>query len=141
MAPLRSLHTDQRRKTDWSPPSTNVRRRCIKQSGGTGEGACLICWELGELPKGDPGTGVMGLNLSGRGGGVGIPGVGKRVTRIPEQEVIWRGVGKLGGLEHKTRGEAGKGPGFGFCSSITDRTSKSLPFPVLSLSSVWELLL
>lgn len=93
----------------------------------------------GGVSQGDTGTGVMDLSLSGRGGGVGIPGVGKRVTRIPEREVIWRGVGKLGGLEHKTRGEAGKGPGFGFCSSITDRTSKSLPFPVLSLSSVWEL--
>lgn len=31
----------------------------------------------GTLPKGDPCTGVTGLSLSGKGGGVGIPSVEK----------------------------------------------------------------
>ena len=50
MASLRSWQTDQRRKTDWSSPSTNARRRCAKQCGiadggtlfqGPTAGSCL----------------------------------------------------------------------------------------------------
>lgn len=84
----------QRRKTDWALTLTND-RRCAKQSAGTGKGAWLVWWGLGKLPKGDPGTGVMGLSLSGRGGGDGIPSVWKRVTMTPEQGITWRGAGKL----------------------------------------------
>lgn len=54
------------------------------------------------------------MSLSGKGGGVGIPSVGKRVAMMPEQEVTWRGAGKLSGLEHRAKGEAGEGAGFGF---------------------------
>lgn len=46
---------------------------------------------------------------------------------MPEQGVMWRGAGKLGGLEHRAKGEAGEGSGFGFYSKITARTTKSLP--------------
>lgn len=90
----------------------------------------------GKLPKGDPCTGVVGLSLSGRGGGDGIPSVGKRVAMLPEQGVTWRDAGKLGGLEHRAKGEAGEEAGFGFYSKITARTTKSLPsvLPVFVVS-------
>lgn len=79
----------------------------------------------------------MGLSLSGRREGVGILGVGKRVTRTPKQGVTWRSAGKLSGLQLKAKGEAGEEEtGFGFCSSITDSTSRSLPslFPICLVS-------
>lgn len=83
-----------------------------------------------------PCTRVMGLSLSGRREGVGIPGAGKRVTRIPKHRVTWRGAGKLGGLELKAKDEAREETEFGSCSSIIGRTSRSLPslFPICLLS-------
>lgn len=106
--------TGQRRKTDWALSLTNDRRRCAKQSAGTGKEAWLVWWGLGKLPKGDPGTGVMGLSLSGRGGGDGTPRVGKRVAMTPSKVVL--GVVR---------------------ESLWLRTEDNHAFHVPDLSSVW----
>lgn len=127
---------DQRKDTDGSLQLTKDRRRCAKQSTGTGEGAQLVWRGLGRFPKGEPCTGVVGFSLSDRGGGAGIPSVGMRVTRLLKQKATWRGTRKLGGLELKSKGEAGEEEGYEFRSNVTDKTSKSLPalFPICLVS-------
>lgn len=79
---------------------------------------------------------MVGFTLSGRGEGAGIPSVGMRVTRLPKQKVTWRGTKKLGGLELKSKGEAGEEAGYEFHSNVTDKTSKSLLslFPICLVS-------